>query len=354
MNHNLEIQKILLKTENLKNHDDKINLLKQAITIADANNDIDWGFDLRLDLIREETYTSHCTESFPAFAWVLNAYDNNPDLLDESDFLWEYKWMATSARRNVNISRQQVENIMEDLCKRMKRNGYTDRAYYTVRLYWHLFLGETEKAKEYLKLRDETPRDSMSHCPACELDASVEMELIDGHNDKAITLAHDLINKKLTCGHMPFGTFCNLTYYLNKSGNTNSAAEYFVKAEEEMATMDNDTSLLNDVSLLMFYLIDNDSERAWQYFERYAEWELNAEDASGFEFMLAVIALSKEKGTKTLDMSLLMPYHRADNTYDTEVIYNYYYTKAADLADRFDARNGNTYFNRRLKAVARI
>lgn len=350
MNYNLEIQKLLLKSDKLNNHDDKIVLLKQAINIADANNDTDWGAELRLDLIREETYTSHCTESFPAFAWILNAHDNNPDLMDESDFLWEYKWMATSSRRNVNISRQQIEGIMEDLRQRMTRNGYTDRAYYTVRLYWHLFLGETDKAHEYIKLRDETPRDRMSHCQACELDASVEMELIEGNIDKALAKAHDLITKKVTCGHMPFGTFCNLTYYLNKAKDAR-AEEYFKKAEEEMADMENDTSLLSDISLLMHYLIDNDKDKAWQYFEKYAQWEINSEDAFSFDFALVAIRLLQEGGSKTLNMDPQIPYFNSSNTYNIKELYDYYYTKADNLAKQFDERNGNSYFRQRLENV---
>lgn len=350
MNYNLEIQKILLKSDALNNPDDKIALLKQAINIADANNDLDWGFDLRLDLICQEIYTSHCTESFPAFAWILNARDNNPEMFDESDFLWEYKWMATSSRRNVNISREQIESIMEDLRERMKRNGYTDRAYYTIALYWQLFLGNIDKAKEYIKLRDETPRDRMSHCAACELDASVEMELIDGNIEKALTLAHDLITKKLTCGHMPFGTFCNLAYYMNKAKDER-ATEYFLKAEEEMLEMEHDTSLINDISLLMYYLVDNDEAKAWEYFENYAGWELNGEDAHSFDFSLAVLRLLKEGGTKTLNMDTALPYYRVDNTYDVKLLYDYYYAKADDLATRFDARNGNNYFRSRFNEV---
>jgi len=350
MNYNLEIQKLLLKVDNLTNHDDKINLLKEAINMADANNDIDWGFDLRLDLIREETYTSHCTESFPAFAWILNAHDSHPELFDESDFLWEYKWMATSSRRNVNISRAQIETIMEDLRARMTKNGYTDRAYFTVRIYWHLFLGETDKAREYIKLRDEASRDRMSHCPACELDASVEMELIDGNFDKAITLAHDLINKKLICGHMPFGTFCNLTYYLNRAGDKR-AADYFTKAEEEIVEMKNDTSLLSDISLLMHHLIDNNKERAWEYFEKYAAWEIGAEDAFSFDFTLPALRLLKEESVKKLNMDPQLPYFRLDNTYNVKELYDYYYQKADNLAQSFDERNGNQHFRNRLNEV---
>ncbi|MEN9917889.1 MAG: hypothetical protein RL662_325 [Bacteroidota bacterium] len=351
MNHNLEIQKILLKLDGVLHPEDKINLLKQAIQIADANNDLDWGFDLRLDLIVEEKDTSHCTESFPAFTWLLNTHDANPDLFSEDDFLWQYKWMAGSARRNVDISREQVEAIMDDLKVRMERNGYTLRGYYSVMLYWNLFIGDVEKANEYLILRDQTPRDSMSNCVACELDTKVELELIANQYDKAITTATDLINKKLTCGVMPLVTYCNLTYYLSK-GNDPRAAEYFAKAEEEFALRDeNDTSLLSNISDLLLYLTKADRDKAWQYFERYADWEIGAEDGIVYDFASKILPLFSQKGQKSLLLSTKQPYYRADGVYDIGELYTYYYQKAMDLAQQFDNRNKTNEFVKEIEEI---
>lgn len=349
MNYNLEIQKILIKVEASNHPDDKINLLKQAIRIADANNDLDWGFDLRLDLIAQEKDTSHCTESFPAFAWLLNTYDTNPDLFNEDDFLWEYKWMAGAARRNVNISREQVESIMEDLKIRLERNGYTSRGYYSIMIYWNLFIGDIDKAKEFLQLRDNTPRDRMSNCPACELDTKVELELINGNFDKAIATADDLINKKLTCGVMPLVTFCNLTYYLSRS-NDPRAAEYFAKAEEEFAEIEeNDTSLLSNIADLFDYLIKNNKNRAWEYFQKYSDWEPGAEDAIVYDFSKSVLPLLSQKGTKELNINPKLPYYKTDGIYNLEELYDYYYQKAFDLANRFDKRNGTDAFINGIK-----
>ena len=351
MNYNLEIQKILLNVDKLSNPDDKINLLKQAINVADANNDLDWGFDLRLDLISKEIDTSHCTDSFPAFAWLLNTYDSNTDLFEEEDFLWEYKWMSSAARRNAGISREQVESIMDDLKVRMQRNGYSDRAYYNIKYYWHLFIGEIEEARKYLKLRDDAVHDRMSHCIACELDSRVEFDLLDGNFDKAIASAHDILTKKLTCGRLPFATLCSLTTHLDKAGDPRSA-EYFAKAEEELAEIENDTSFLSDVAELIRYLAKNNKPKAFEYLVRFADWEVGAEDSLSFEFSISALAVLKdEESPCILELSSKLPYFNADNTYDAKALYDYYYAKAKDLADRFDLRHGNSYFNEQLAGV---
>lgn len=353
MNHNLEIQKLLLKVETTTNPEDKLNLLKQAVQIADANNDLDWGFDLRLDIIFHEKDTSHCVDSFPAFAWLLSTYDANPDLFDENDFLWEYKWMASSARRNVNISKEQVVAIMDDLKVRMKKNGYSDRAYYSIAIDWNIFLGNIDEAKECLRLRNENPRDRMSHCPACELDTDVELELIEGNFDQAITKAHDLITKKLTCGVVPLSTFCNLNYYLAKA-NDPRAKEYFEKAEEEILEADEkDTSLISRINKLFPYLSFNNKPRAWEYFQKYADWDLGAEDSLRFNFAMNVLPLLKEGGEKELNLSPKLPYFKQDNRYDISQLYDHYYKIASDLADKFDARNRTNKFTRDLNEIVK-
>ena len=351
MNYNLEIQKILLKVESSNHPEDKLNLLKQAIQIADANNDLDWGFDLRLDLIFHEKDTSHCNDSFPAFAWLLSTYDANSDLFDEKDFLWEYKWMASSARRNVNISKEQVVAIMDDLKKRMVKNGYSDRAYYSIAIDWNIFLGNIEEAKECLRLRSEAPRDRMSHCAACELDTEVELELIEGNIDQAISKAHDLISKKLTCGRVPLTTFCNLNYYLAKTGDER-ADHYFEEAEKEINEVDeNETFIISKIQKLFYYLHKNNKDKGWEYFKKYAGWEIGSEDSLYFNFAVNVLPLLKEGGQKEIELSHKLPFYREDNIYNIADIYDHYYKKALELAKKFDERNGTDKFMKELEEV---
>ena len=50
MRYTLEIQKLLLQTQNNNLHPrEKANLLKEAIRIADENEDVEWATELRLD-----------------------------------------------------------------------------------------------------------------------------------------------------------------------------------------------------------------------------------------------------------------------------------------------------------------
>ena len=54
MKYTLEIQKLLLQAQNDNLHPrEKANLLREAIRIADENEDVQWAVEMRLDLIYE-------------------------------------------------------------------------------------------------------------------------------------------------------------------------------------------------------------------------------------------------------------------------------------------------------------
>ncbi|MDR1583500.1 MAG: hypothetical protein LBS55_09645 [Prevotellaceae bacterium] len=350
MDYTLQIQKLLLQIDKIASPDDRIALLKQAINLADAHNNTEWAFDLRLDLIREEKDTSRCDESLPAFTWILDAYDRNPEQFDEENFLWEYKWMLGSVRRNSLISLEQIESIAEDFKTRLLRNGYSLRPYYTTKVHFAFFLDNLDDAKKYIDFRNKEVRDEMANCHACELGDDVELELRLGNFEKALTVGDSMLSKKITCTHMPFSCYCTCVKYFQKAGDMKKAYEYFQKAETDLAEL-TDTSQISEIGIMTRFLTNYDKERAWTFFEQHAHWNVNSEDYLDFLFSINALSLFEGEGSKTLNLNPSIEWYREDNTYNLKEIYNYYYKKAKDLAERFDKRNGNGYFNKQLAEV---
>ena len=85
MKYTLEIQKRLLQVENgnLSPHE-KALLLKEAIRIADENDDPQWAVEMRLDLIYELNLLSQAEEEIAVFSRILDDYENNKDLISEN------------------------------------------------------------------------------------------------------------------------------------------------------------------------------------------------------------------------------------------------------------------------------
>lgn len=351
MDYNLQIQKIMVKVEQHAQPDDKIRLLKEAISLADAHNDLEWGFDLRMELMDQEFYTAHDNESLTAFAWLLEACDQHPDLFDEDELLWNYKWMISAARNNPGISFEQIDTILEDFKVRTQRNGYSLRPYYGQKLCLELYhLNNPQKAKEYLDLQSMEQRDSISDCRACELDDSVSVEIALGNIEKALDMSKDLFSGKLSCAHVPYMTYCSFLSHFHENKDMKKADEFFVKAEKSLEEMENDSSQIGNIGTMINFLNDYDKERAWEYFQKYIHWSLECDEKSKFDISAEVLSLLKTGGTKVLQINSAMPWYKADGNYNLLELYNYYHKQATEIASRFDKRNGNTCFTNQIKS----
>jgi len=346
MNYNFEIQKILLQINNITKVEDRINQLKQAVNIADANNDIDWGYDLRDMIIREECLLINRRESFPAFTWMLNVHDDNPDMFNEADILNHYMWMGSIAFCNAFISYEQLEYIKDDFRRRLIKAGFGLRAYYEILLDWCLFIGDEAKAKEIIPLRDNEPSDFLASDNDELTDVCVE--LLSGNIDKGIGMTQVYITKHSENQSQIFSAYNQLVYYLNKARDSRTKL-YFEKADAIFTEKEKYPYLIFELTLMMYYMSRNEKEKAWDYFEKYSVWEVDANDYSSFDFSLSVLPLLKEKGEKKLNLSPKLPYYKVDNVYKVEYLFDYYYQKALDFALQFDKRNRNSYFSDQIK-----
>lgn len=348
MNYNLEIQKLLLEADKLTNPDDRIAVFKEAIKLADANRDIEWAYELRMDLIRAEQYTNHSRESIPAFAWILDAYDNNPGMFSEVDILYEYKWLAGVIFNNLNVSTRQIDDILDDFRRRLLRNNFTGREYFNIKINQSLFKGEKMLAREYLELRDMEPTDNMSFW-ASDLVTTIYVEMLEGDFESAIKNITEYVTYRSEHGMNIIHVYSGLIYYLGGKTYDKRIDKYFEEIDEEFSAMKKYPFQLYEMSLIMYYMAKHRKDRAWEYFEQFVNWEMGAEDSVRFDFALSVLPLLKAGGVRAIDViGVRQPYYREDKTYDLNVLYEYYRDLATDLAEKFDVRNRNKHFSQQL------
>lgn len=357
MKYTLEIQKLLFEAEDNKTltPKDKVRLFKQAARIADANDDVEWGYEIRLQLIRECYFLAGGADLVHEFSWLLNAYEAHPDWFDENDFLWQYQWVLGEMYSNPEVSMGQIRAILDDFKARLERNGYGLRPYYD-RLYEEsLTLRQFEKAKTYLDLRNAAPDDAMGSCPACMLDNELDYYLLTGRFDEACQRARPLLSKQLVCTHVPARTFCVFTYYADKNGRTELAAELCDRAEAELALLLNDENLATPTSMLINYMLAHRPEKAWVYFEKSLPWYLEDNAYSRYDYACYVLeGLLRLDGSDSAvlnlpsEFELYMPQHR----YSVSALTAYFRQEARRQAAAFDARNGCSAFAERIEALS--
>ncbi|NDV64168.1 hypothetical protein [Bacteroides sp. 224] len=360
MKYTLEIQKILYQVDNNKSltHKDKVQLLKQAAAIADDNDDVEWGYDVRMQLLHESYYLTNDEELVTNFTWILNAYEQHPDWFDENDFLWEYKWVLGAMYCNPDVSMEQIESILEDFKTRLLRNGHGLRAYYD-RLYTEtLSIGQVEKAKEYLDLRNECSQDDVDNCAACTLDYELDYYLESGQFDEAYNRAQPLLTKQIHvphCSQVPARTFCTLLYNAQKVGKHELAAQLFTQGENEMEEQKENPNLTSYGGMLISYLADKDKEKMLKYIERYIAWVLEGDGFTRYDFFYYMAEgleiLSKTDQTITLNLPTEFELYAESGVYNVEALKEHFYTKALELAEAFDKRNGCSAYVDRVKKL---
>lgn len=348
MNYTLEIQKLLLETDKLINPDDRIAVFKEAIKLADANRDIEWAYELRMDLIRTEQYTNHSRESIPVFAWVLDAYDNNPGMFSEIDVLYEYKWLAGVVFNNLDVSREQIDNILDDFRKRLLRNDFTSREYFNIKINQSLFKGEKILAREYLELRDKESTDTMTSWGS-DLVTTIYVEMLEGDFENALKNITEFVTYRSEHQMNIMHVYSGLIYYWGGKIYDKRIDKYFTEVDKEFSEMKKYPYQLYEISLMMYYMAKHRKDRAWEYFEQFVNWEIGAEDSVRFDFALSVLPLLKDAGIRNIEsVSVHHPYYREDKTYDLNELYEHYRGIATNLAIRFDIRNNNKHFTELL------
>jgi len=356
MKYTLEIQKILFEVDDNKSltPKDKVQLLKQAAFIADDNDDIEWAYDIRLQLIRECYYIASSTDLVNEFSWILNAYEEHPDRFDESDFLWQYKWILGEMYNNPDVSMEQINHIMEDFKNRLLRNGYVLRPYYD-RLYEEsLILGDYDKAKEYLDLANEAPDDLMGSCPACRLDSELDYYFYRGDFDEAYNRAQPLLSKQVSCTHVPARTFCALVYFAEKSGKDQLAVRLFDRAHEEMEKLINDENMVVPASMLVSYLLPKGDEKGIYYLEKSIPWFMEDDGYSKYEYSCHVYeGLKKLSPTQGIKMNLPtdFPPYKQEQNYTVQELSTFFLTEARKWGEALDKRNQRTSFIDRINRL---
>jgi len=353
MLHGIKIQKILIQRDETPDIWEKIKLTKDAIAIADKHQDISWGFSLRNELMEYEHDTSQCKESYHAFNWILQMYDENPDLLDFNDMLWKYKWMIYYLRRDPRFTLEQIKAIEEDFKERMLQHGFSLRVLYNCYLDDAIYYGNKEEAEQWMAKMKNELNDDLSNCKACELDSYIDFELKFGDTKQAVTMAAPLVNKTLSCKSVPLFTFATLANTLLKKGDKEEAERFLGYTEQLFASKDKESKQLKAVNLIIEYLALDNDEKAFDYVNKFNSWAINAEPELQYSFFKSLALLFKKNTDKELkiDLDPSFSIYRENQTYTSTELFTFFRNEAEKIAKDFDERNQNAFYTNSLHTV---
>lgn len=353
MRYTLEVQKLVIRANEEHVHPkDAKKLLIEAIQIADSNDDIELGYELREDLLDKEWGLAEREDFVSAFSWMLDAYDAAPENYVAEDLLWKYKWIIDELFSNPEVPLEQIKTVLSDFKRRAEEQGYGLRSYYTKQLHEAMDQKDQQESKQYLDLMNALPIDGISDCRACEMDNEVLFLLNEDKFEEAYLRAQPLLQKQYSCAHVPAITLCQLCYSAIKNGDVAKAKALFAQAEEELQEREYDSTLIRSIGLLIVYLFHLDREKGWEYIQKYLPWSIACEPNRKFFFsMYLAEALKLENQDKEVKLDLPEEHllYQATGIYKAADLYAFYAALATENAALFDQRNGNRNFSLQLE-----
>ena len=335
----LQIQKLIVKKDLLDNPIDKIKLLQQAIGLADTHQDVEWAINLRLELMEEELDTVQSHRSLEALSWIVGAYEQDSSVVDETSFLWQYKWVLDRVITNPNISATQRDAIVTDFSMRFQRNNYSLRPLYENYFGFYNYFGIQEKAQEYRDLRNQAGNDEMTDCPACELDTSVEYFINFENIEKAKAEAQDILNGKLSCNRIPIRTLARLTMALAKENKLEEAKVFFDEGMKNLEAKGFRESDFKHTLEFAYYLSKTDNAEAWKLLEPHYPKQ---QPDDFMRYRLAITMLGILKNTSLSQIKAQFPdwvsFYQSTHEYDKTTLEKAYYEEAKAIGEKLAAR----------------
>ncbi|MBC1363184.1 hypothetical protein HB797_02850 [Listeria welshimeri] len=300
---------------------EKVKVLERVIAGADLYNNIEDGIEAREMLIETCFTVGFPKKQLQAFSWLIKKWEDvdSDYYIDTDDLFWNYKWICADVPTFDEVSKAQIDGLLNDMKEKFEQQNYSLRPYYKVCTLAAMSMGDVEKAKELFEKWSITEGDYLNDCPACETSDQVHYFCFIQDYETAKKTAKPIIEGKQRCAEVPHLTYGNMALAYLTLGDEKMAQECFDKG---YPLVEKQSSLLPPLGQLLKYLVlTNQTEKAREVINTNLEIVLQAE--SGLDrliFLQAAYPLfDREKEADLIEM-----------------------TEA--LTAKFDARNGNNYY----------
>ncbi len=356
------MDELLEKTEHGK---PAMEVLRQAIQEADRHQDVPWMFLFRIQFCRESTFYGDGLELLVTFPELLALSDKYPQQPGNFRFvfdteaehvMWVYKWILDNCEDFYQISMEDCRKFFEDYRNRCVSMGLSLRNYYAAMygFYWQI---DEEFAEECFHKYEKQPRDAHSDCKACERNMEIRFYLDRDNLEKAEQLSKDIENFRLTCGSNEKRSawlrmkIAYMNYYMDH-GEYEKAQSYARLVERYM---NGETEYECWSDFLVCHAHTNIGKALKIYKEHWKEW-LNLRcpmDIWDTEKSICIFLKQLKKARKgdTVKISYdpAFPLYREDCQYKIMDLYEFYYARAKQTAQKFDRRNGTDYYIKKLE-----
>ena len=239
-----------------------------------------------------------------------------PNFNDFVDCLWKFKWIVSGVAKSSMIEKELIDKVNGAMLFYYERLELSLAAYYKALMNQNIDMGDAREAKANYELWKKLAKDDMGDCEACEASDEIAYLNFAGEHEAALSLAAPILSGELTCAEVPHATYAPILFSMIKTGKIEEAKALLPKAA---ATIESNPRVINEIAPLIEIAVRlGERETALNLARKHSAAILDGnDDLNDLRFFIAVSAFSDENDYKT----------------------------ALELAGKFDARNGNTYYS---------
>ena len=239
-----------------------------------------------------------------------------PNFDDFVDCLWKFKWIVSGVAQSSVIEKELIDEANEAMLFYYERMELSLAAYYKALMNQNIDMGDAREAKANYELWKKLAKDDMNDCEACEASDEIAYLNFAGEHEAALELAEPILSGELTCGEVPHTTYAPILFSMIKTGKIEEAKALLPKAA---ATIESNPRVINEIAPLIEIAVRLDErETALSLARKHSAAILDGnDDLNDLPFFIAVSAFGDESDYKI----------------------------ALEIAGKFDARNGNTYYS---------
>ncbi|MGY3201465.1 hypothetical protein [Streptomyces sp. TE5632] len=182
--------------------------------------------DALLELQEAYTYGSEPRKSPVVFARLLTLFDEQPDVFDERlrhQLFWRFKWVAGALRALPEIPLASLRQWLTEMRDRYEKAGLDLQPYYGQAYRLAVHLGE-DTALAY-ELWAGRSRSRLSDCEACEICDRALYHLAAGDDERALSTWEPVLAGKESCQEEPARSASYALLPLLRTGRTDRARE---------------------------------------------------------------------------------------------------------------------------------
>ncbi len=342
-----QIDRLVADSEALEDGHTKVDLLEEAVRIADTHGDIDIGYELRKELLGAALGIGQADKLLVAYSWCLAQIDNDPDRFDTTDLLWEYRWVVSELTAFPEVSKKQIESMYADMIERYKQAGASMRSVYLLRRVVAIDMGDRKSAAKANKSWKRSPKDQYSDSPLTESAFDLRYQCFIGREKLALQQAGQFFRGRLWSEHHEATSLAMMLMPLVKNGRAAEAMEYFHRSYRALSKNPRYVEEFGD--FIVFLVLTDNLARATTMFTKHLATAMESCNAMcRFYFYRAAAFLMNRLGlTGKKFLKLRVPNSFPVSTNDRFQLTDleaWFLEQCTDLATRLDARNENEYY----------